>query len=527
MPRINSIIHEVAKACKRKLKADPQGTHLLDGLSFVPTFYISLALSELFTRYGLPIVYREHPAIFRSVILARDHTTPQQPIVKGLIEHNAPPLADTADYRRIPIFNIVYLRSLETLLSAVSQLAQVIVNENQDLLALFSQVSQEEILQEMKVDQYVWQWLETVNAMHPNLWTAFVLYGFLVSQESRFNINLEGAQRLIQEPELLGAGTTGKMVSAYLRMVYNERLIYKLMRVFVRPYAELFAHFSDKPLPADNTSLDNNDIEEVLEEYSRAFAREGKIREKASRYAQLEQQQAEQEPSSSRITPVQPISSPVLDDESIARVEKERERKKEKRKEKEKEKEESEEVQPHPHKKQEHDHKEKQQNTSSEEQFNEQAYPQERVWSLWPTERARFMESFFSVNSHLATHPVFQAFKNPYIGNHKITQQNIDNFFKQIAKALMSFLLVEHRYSKQAIEAFVKDFLKHALGTRHNMHNEGHTQKLPPNYIAHRRGALIIFGVLPSAEFKALGKDGQTYHEKHLARLFEKSQALP
>lgn len=363
---------------------------------------------------------------------------------------------------------VIGLPRLAVLFLEIGQLAEIMSQENAELANnLRIQGVADEIIAAISRDQADWNYYSRIGSLHADLTSAFVMYQFLVSIKGNFKCS-----SLTQQ--------SGTKIAALSRCEVHA---YRLMKAWLRPYAELFAEINNFSLEADDNDLDEGTIARFIELHAQKFRKVGRKKEKEYRAFAGKQADTSKNKPSSKPEEKKEVDTffPSETEEVIARARERRRRKEEKklsasqesRSEKEKEVD---------HSQKQHKKAQKRRNirrekarqreeNENEKEKESQQEPQaiERIWALWPSERDEFLR--FLKRDGLEKLPAYNAFIDPYSKDSCVTQEEIDQFFKYIAIASRKFLS-EKQYSGQAIENFMEAFLSYALSTGHQLHGD-------------------------------------------------------
>lgn len=440
---------------------------------------------------------------------------------------------------------VIPIDSLAFRLQALARFAGILGQANQ----LISSLANTSICKKKKLsiskDADFWLTWSQLNSLHPNLSTAFTMYLILKEMKEEYKIN--SSTKVYRHT---------KIDKFRVLNEHYSNLFFALATVWLQPYAQLFAFIQKLPFDENLVDLPFGKLAQFIEKYGRNFDR--KEHEKTRRALHAQKHKRESEKTQVRRERAMPPAGPahanrstqqeshlpdLLTDEAIAEAEARRQRKeeKERRRALAADKEEAEEPEEptqravqwkeltkkqrraQSHRKKERaqaivrNYKEKEEEPEKEVEHKQS---QERILALWPTESQEFVR--YMNAQEITNSPVYQAFISPFDKRFSITHEEINLFFTALSNQLRHFLNQETDYSAQAIEEFVQAFLKYALATEHPFHGDSHGQHLPGNYVAHRRGALIIFGIMSEELFNHVGKDCREYAHKYLLALMHK-----
>lgn len=418
----------------------------------------------------------------------------------------------------IPKACLLSLSSLQNIFRGFSQLAEVMRKKNKALINYRSLLGSD-LIRSLEVDCAKWSFHKDYSiGGYSNLASVFVFYQFLIGQEGDF-IG-QGLSEETFSANLIATGVREDLAQSYASLWHDELLVYSWIRALLKPYASLFARINggDTSFEGDDSPfLHPNDFAMLLERCARDFRNVGRKRARRLKARFNCEMQERESDDSGPILDLTNLSLDNFESETKARGKgKEKtntqtesqdwkEHVKENRKARQKEKDRAR-----------HDICDEHRNNAIEEIGTAQIGP---LMSLWPSERERLAAR---LENEFGNHHVYNAFIDPFDGRYSVTQEEINAFFVRVADLVAAFLLEEGSYTLEAIEEFVKTFIAHGQGTDHRFHGSSHTRALPASYVAHRRGALIIFGVMSSDIFKRLGKDGRQYEDKYLMRLYSK-----
>ena len=144
-----------------------------------------------------------------------------------------------------------------------------------------------------------------------------------------------------------------------------------------------------------------------------------------------------------------------------------------------------------------------------------------RLLALYDDERAKF--SAYLDKNKVTIDPVYQALLNPAKRTKNITQDDLDRLFEKLCKLVKTFLDENKIGSPEDRAIFVTKLREDLLGSRHNLHNTGEGEDLPDNYIVHRRGALIYFGLVPLESMDQVSKLNRRAVELYSRRLLSRA----
>lgn len=421
------------------------------------------------------------------------------------------------------------LSSLRNILTAFSQLAEVVISNNESLLAEPALTS--DLKNSIIMDGARWSIFRDMSAsFYPNLMGAFVLYQLLLESECHFVA--QGMTERSYREGLMDIGLREDLAEEYARLWYEEMLIYVWIRTLLRPYVALFTRLSDGATiqEIDPLSLGHSDFARLLERYSGGFKYIGRKRAR----------KLKKKPVTQAITSCTDATVPSNEHyDSFQCFARDRSqpgtvKKKSKQKSQEVTSQESWKERTQKRRQARDKEREKEREQRADESQSNHVSPQlleensaqagsRVIWALWPSERDRFA---ILLQNEFADDRVFNAFLNPFNLRYGVTQREVNDFFERIGSVLTAFLIGEGRYNRESIAEFVTDFVQHGLGTDHAFHGSSHSQRLPPNYIAHRRGALVIFGVVSPDVFGHQGKDGRHYEDKYAMRLLSKTRDI-
>ncbi len=403
--------------------------------------------------------------------------------------------------------------------SAISQLSEVMNRKHKVLLghqSLMKSTVGKLIKHVLVKGEALWSFFmsESVH-FYSNLATVFVFYHFLGEQHDEGEDRSE--EELIERTMLFGLNENAAQL--YASLCHEEKLIRDWVMAQLRPYVSLFAQLNGHDYSLyheDNHSINHLDLERLFESYAREYQNAGRRR------ARRLKGQARRELEGSRQTPTLDLTAWSEDLESKSKTKKKGKEKETKKPQVLNWKERVAEIR----KASEQRKADARNEIGNEHRNNQIGMPQviegssqnneSGIMALWPSERdrlAKLLENEFRNNR------VYNAFIDPFDKRYRVTQEEINEFFEKVGDKVAAFLVEDGRYSKEAIEEFVAEFVELSQGTDHTFHGSSHTGALPASYVAHRRIMLILFGIMPLGIFKHEGRDGREAEQNYLMRL--------